>query len=209
MPNRLSTAKGETIEMILPDGSLIVLNSASTLEYPISFSGLRERKVTLSGEAYMEIAKDKSHPFIIETRGQQVEVLGTKFNVNSYPDENAVVTTLEEGAVRLNSGSFSAVLKPGQQASSSGGQIHVTKVDPAKAIAWTKDEFVFDGDIPSIMRQISRWYSVEVVISSDVPEEEFYAVLSRKNKLGDILQYFELTGRVHFEVQGRRIMVKK
>lgn len=222
--NTLSTANGEAFQVRLPDGSLVVLNAASSLTYPTNINLVDERKVKLRGEAYFEVAKammktegpahnagGKRKPFIVETDRQQVEVLGTQFNVNSYADELDTKTTLVEGVVKvasLGDVKHSSVLKPGQQALSRPDGFLVKDVNITQAIAWKNGTFDFDNeDIQSVMRKISRWYNVEVEFEGDVSRERFNGALSRKKNINQMLKMLESTGVVHFKIEGRRIIV--
>jgi transmembrane sensor len=222
--NTLSTANGETFQVRLPDGSLVVLNAASSLTYPTNINLVNERKVKLRGEAYFEVAKammkvegttnnaeGKRKPFIVETDRQQVEVLGTQFNVNSYADELDTKTTLVEGVVKvasLGTVKYSSVLKPGQQALSRPDGFLVKDVNITQAIAWKNGTFDFDNeDIQSVMRKISRWYNVEVEFEGNVSRERFNGALSRKKNIKQMLKMLESTGVVHFKIEERRIIV--
>ncbi|MDR6784977.1 transmembrane sensor [Pedobacter africanus] len=224
--NTLSTAKGETFQVRLPDGSLVVLNAASTLTYPTNLNRVNERKVELRGEAYFEVAKvmlqaegkanltkGKRKPFIVATDKQQVEVLGTQFNVNCYADEPDTKTTLAEGIVKvaaLGVVKHESVLKPGQQALSRAEGFLVKDVNINQVIAWKNGTFDFDNeDIQSVMRKISRWYNVEVEFRGDVSGERFNGALSREKNIGQMLKMLESTGVVHFKIEGRRIIVIK
>ncbi|SMC47218.1 FecR family protein [Pedobacter africanus] len=224
--NTLSTANGETFQVRLPDGSLVVLNAASSLTYPTNLNRVNERRVALRGEAYFEVAKvmlqpagaanntaGKRKPFIVATDKQQVEVLGTQFNVNSYADEPDTKTTLVEGMVKvagLGAVKHSSVLKPGQQALSRPEGFLVKEVNITQVIAWKNGTFDFDNeDIQGVMRKIARWYNVEVEFRGDVSGERFNGALSREKNIGQMLKMLESTGVVHFKIEGRRIIVIK
>ena len=208
--NTLTTARGETYRIRLPDGSMVWLNAASSLIYPVNLVDNGIRKVKLQGEGYFEIAKDKEHPFIVESRGQEVEVLGTHFNVQAYPEEPTSQTTLLEGAVKVSSGNGSRIIKPGQQAKLSGVSIRVEEVDTELAVAWKDNQFLFENqDLASIMRMISRWYNVDVNYTDDVMNEKFGGGLSRFDHVSKVLKSLEGTGSVHFKLQGRTIYVSK
>ncbi|MDN5284239.1 MAG: FecR family protein [Mucilaginibacter sp.] len=203
--NTLSTTNGEQFRVDLPDGTKVWLNAASSLKYAPSFAGMKERKVELTGEAYFEVAKDKTHPFIVKTQSQEVKVLGTHFNINSYSDESNVKTTLLEGSVIVND---KAVLKPGQESIlSATGELHVQEADLDVAIAWQKGEFKFkDVPLPIIMRQISRWYNLDVVYKGAVNNDTYNGVIDRKANLSRILKILE-RGGVRFRVQGKKLIV--
>jgi transmembrane sensor len=205
--NMLSTAKGETYQVILPDGSKVWLNAATTLKFPVSFTEVKERKVELKGEAYFEVAKDRLHPFIVASKGQQVEVLGTHFNISCYEDEDATKTTLLEGSVRTND----TLLKPGQQSILRGTELKVVPVDIELAMDWKNGDFIFKGeDFRTTMRKIARWYDVDIVYDADLKENiELGGWVSRESKLSEVLRRIELAGNVHFKVEGRRVLVTK
>jgi len=210
--NTLSTANGETYVVVLPDRSKVWLNAASSLKYPSSFTAASQRRVELAGEAYFEIAKDRAHPFIVKTAGQEVEVLGTHFNINSYGNEPVVKTTLLEGSVKVTSSAGGdVVLKPDQQAINTGKGITVLPVTGDDAIAWKNGLFVFeDESLESIMRKVERWYDVEVEYVAGVNQKELYfGSVSRYDKVSKVLDALKSTGGLHFEIQGRRILVKK
>lgn len=204
--NTLSTAKGETYQLRLPDGSLVWLNAASSLTYAANLNERGKRRVKLNGEGYFEIAKDKAHPFVVETRGQQLEVLGTHFNVSGYADESVTKTSLLEGSVQING---KTVLKPGEQASLNvGGKITVEQVDVDKAVAWKNGKFVFqEENIESIMRKLARWYNVEIVYQGDFSQRTFVGTISRYDDISKILDKISFTNAVRFKIEGRRIYV--
>ncbi|WP_316791117.1 FecR family protein [Pedobacter frigoris] len=207
--NTLSTANGETYQVILPDGSFVWLNAASRLTYPVSFSGKKERLVSLSGEAYFEIKKDKAHPFKVKSKEQEIEVLGTHFNVSCYEDEQLVKTTLLEGSVKISATEGTAVLKPGEQAIlASGKTLTVVQADLESAIAWKNGYFAFSKeDLKTIMQRISRWYDVDIVYKDKLSDDDFTGKVSRFGKINEVLEVLELTGLVHFKIEGRRIIV--
>ncbi len=214
--NTLSTAKGETFRVRLPDGTLVFLNAASSLTYATTLNLQKERRVTLSGEAYFEVAKIKqkelphmSAAFVVVTTHQQVEVLGTHFNINSYADEPVTKTTLVEGIVRVSNGELKKILQPGQQAIVKEEEgISIKPVNIQQAIAWKSGTFDFDNEnILSVMRKISRWYNVDVEFEGEVSAERFNGALSYKKNLSQVLKMLESTGVVHFKIQGRRVIV--
>ncbi len=207
--NTLTTVKGEQYQVRLPDGSTVWLNAASSLKYPVSFASVKQRRVELDGEAYFEVAKDKKHPFIVSSKGQQIEVLGTHFNINSYADEVSTKTTLLEGSVQING---RVLIKPGEQATGAGDQIEVSKADTEAATDWKNGDFIFNknDDFKSAMRKIARWYDVDIIYeSSAYTGMELRGWLSRKNTLSVVLQRIESTGKVHFKIEGRRVTVTK
>ena len=204
--NTIETPRGGQYQINLPDGSRIWLNAASSLRYPVVFSD-NERKVELKGEAYFEIAKNMASPFRVVSNNQIVEVLGTHFNINSYPEEGSVKTTLLEGSVKIQSGNKSAILRPGQQ-SQVGNSIIVTQADIYETVAWKNGKTQFsNADIKTIMRMLSRWYDVEVQYQSEMIETGFGGSVSRSKNISEILKLLELTGDVHFKIEGRMVTV--
>lgn len=210
--NTLRTPRGGLFQVTLPDGSRVWLNSASSLQYPAAFTGTN-RTVTLSGEAYFEIAADKSKPFLVNTATQQVQVLGTAFNINAYDDEGATRTTLLQGSVQValhtpGNGAAQQKLSPGKQAVATPAGITVQQPDLQQVMAWKEGEFRFSHlKITSIMRQIARWYDVEVEYQGPVPQNEFYGVIPRKEYVSQILKALTLTKNVHFVMKGNTIVV--
>lgn len=213
--NTIYTPRGGKYRVVLPDGSRVWLNSESSLRYPTLFER-SERKVTLTGEAYFEIATNKKVPFRVESNGQVVEVLGTHFNISSYENDAFVKTTLLEGSVRVirnASGGKKTVrlLKPGQQSlvDPAHSGITVENANMERAMAWKNGYFQFQNtSIEEVMREVSRWYDVEVVFPEKVPHEEFTGFISRKVKLSVVLKILEQGGGVSFSVQGRKVKVK-
>jgi transmembrane sensor len=204
----VSTPRGGNYQVNMPDGTKIWLNAASSVSFPATFSGA-ERSVKLVGEAYFEVAK-MNRPFIVTTVTQQVKVLGTHFNINSYTDEASTKTTLLEGSVKVSSLSSNEfrLLSPGQQSTVSGSSLKVQEVNTESAVAWKDNKFMFDGNhIEGIMRQISRWYDVDVVFKGNISKETFVGKISKFEQLSQVLDLIELTGLVHFKVEGRRITV--
>jgi transmembrane sensor len=208
--NTVETPNGGQFLVQLPDGSKVWLNAASSLKFPADFGGLDRRVVELTGEAYFEIAKDKSRPFIVKTDSQQVQVLGTHFNVNAYHDEPDVKTTLLEGAVKVAAINGQAiVLKPGEQAVWQAKQLNVQVADLDEAIAWKNGYFRFnDEKLQSVMRKLSRWYDVEVKYVGNPSMEEFTGKISRNKNISQVLKVLESTKAVHFKLEGRRITVQ-
>lgn len=211
--NTIETPRGGDYQINLPDGTKVWLNAASSLRFATAFSN-GERRVELRGEAYFEVAPNKSLPFRVATSGQLVEVTGTHFNINSYNDEPAVKTTLLEGSVKVTSlkNHQSKNLIPGQQAIVSSGDIDVvSNTDVTTAIAWKNDEFIFkNDDFRTEMRKIARWYDVEIVYDDSAPDNfELGGFISRKKDISAVFKLIELTGKVHFKIQGRRILVTR
>lgn len=209
--NAIETPRGGQFQVILPDGTHVWLNAASVLKYPVRFAKT-ERTVELVGEAYFEVAKDPAKPFILQTLDQKISVLGTHFNVNSYPDDKLHKTTLLEGAIRVNSnnGDQPLLLKPGQEYESGHGKAKVRQVDTQESVAWKNGEFVFtDESLESIMNKIARWYNVNVSYEQVDPATRFGGAVSRFSEISKVLEKLELTGEVRFRINGRRIIVTK
>jgi len=207
--NSINTPRGGEYQLHLEDGTVVWLNSASSITYPVAFNG-KERRVSISGEAYFEVAKNPHLPFIVEANGTEVKVLGTHFNVNAYADNDAVKTTLVEGAVEVSKNGQRALLKPDQQAIAGYGsnQIQVIKVDAMEALAWKNGIFLFNNlNIKLVMKEISRWYDIEVVYRGDVTHKTFGGTISRFENFEQLLKTLELTGAIHFKIEGRRVIV--
>ncbi|WEK18642.1 MAG: FecR family protein [Candidatus Pedobacter colombiensis] len=209
--NTVTTPKGGQYQIVLPDGTRVWLNAASTLSFPITFTDQTNRLVELKGEAYFEVSKNKAKPFIVKSDEQQVEVLGTHFNINAYHDEESTKTTLLEGSVKVaGKGMFGdeVVLKPNEQSILVGNKFSVIPVDPEMAIDWKNGYFSFNKEsLPAIMRKISRWYDVEIVYQDNYTGNDFTGIVSRKKQVTEVLDLLELTGLVHFKIEGRRITV--
>lgn len=198
----------------MPDGSLVWINASSKLRYPLQWAA-ESRQIELQGEAFFQvnpkIVSGKPVPFIVQTGEQQLEVLGTSFNINSY--EQDILTTLVEGEVKLwSSRSPEKKLAPNQQASfNKARETIVTKsVDPIYAIAWKNGSFAFENNnIQEVMSQLSRWYDVEVDYRNDVSDVRFSGTISRFEQINTVLRLIELTGSVRFQIEGRRIVVMR
>ncbi|HEY9197254.1 MAG TPA: FecR domain-containing protein, partial [Mucilaginibacter sp.] len=209
--NTMTTPRGGQYWVVLPDGSRVLLNAASSLTYPTAFNG-NERRVELTGEAYFEVAHNPAKPFRVSSSGQMVEVLGTHFNINAYQDEAAVKTTLLEGRVKVRAADKNKVrfLQPGQQSVVNAQTFEVNTVETDEAVAWKDGQFVFEGDnIQHIMRMISRWYDVEISYAGTPPDDNFGGNVSRFSNVSEVLKALQLTGKVRFQIEGRKITVSK
>lgn len=207
--NTLTTGNGETWHVNLPDGTTVWLNAASSIKYPSSFRGKAQRRITLIGEAFFRVAPDAQHPFIVQTDKQETEVLGTSFNITAYPDEQLTYTALVDGSVRVTAGGKQQVLQPGEGTLLNDGTLIKQKANLEEVTAWRDGYFNFyDQDMESIMRSIARWYDVEVVYEGKMTTERFNGAISRDKSIHSILSLLESTGFVHFEIQGRKIIVK-
>jgi ferric-dicitrate binding protein FerR (iron transport regulator) len=209
--NILSTSKGEVFQVHLADGTKVWLNAASKLIFDSKVIVNGRRRVTLEGEGYFEVNKDKSHPFIVTAGDQTIEVLGTHFNVNCYANEPVSTTTLLEGSVHVKAtNGKSRILKPGQFSSLAHGILNVDDADHESAVAWVNGKYILDGtSISQIMRMIERWYDVEVIFQDNIDDVKISGALSRYENMQTLLELIETTRKVHFKVQGRRIIVNK
>ncbi|WP_300600916.1 FecR domain-containing protein [Niabella sp.] len=211
--NVLATAKGETYILTLPDKSRVWLNAASSLTYSAALKKDGKRWVKLDGEAYFEIAKDPLHPFVVEAGGQEIQVLGTHFNVNSYQDESVVKTTLMEGSINVGIKGSDKItrLKPGQQSLLANGNFRVQSVDVEEAIAWKNGYFQFDGKtLETALSEIGRWYNVAIEYKDNSLRKRLLAgSISKYENVNNILKVMELTGALHFSLEGRKILVEK
>lgn len=207
--NTISTPKGGQYTIILSDGTKVILNSASSLTFPTVFKQ-KERFVELNGEAYFEVARNKDKHFKVVSGIQTVEVLGTHFNVNAYTDEERIKTTLLEGSVKVYTATNYTLIEPGEQAVLSkkeGNSIAKRRVSLSKETAWINGVFSFEGDdLKSVMRQISRWYDVDVEYEGVLNEEKYYGEISRNSKLSEVFKILELNN-VHFDVVGKTVRV--
>lgn len=211
--NTLTTTRGEQTKVRLPDGTLVFLNAESSLRYPNSFAKMEKRTVFLTGEGFFEVAKDKAHPFIVDTKGQSVEVLGTHFNINAYENSSAIKTTLLEGSVRISelSSKISKTLKPGQQAKVTNNLIDIAEVEVDDAVAWKNGKLIYDWEtLDMIMADVSRWYNVDVIFKDDsIKKEEFFISVNRWDKVSKLLKVIEKTKGVVFEIKGNQITVDR
>ncbi|MDR6784546.1 transmembrane sensor [Pedobacter africanus] len=209
--NTLTTAKGETYRVRLPDGSLVYLNAASSLTYSSALNERGKRSVRLDGEGYFEVSKDKKHPFVVETRGQSIEVLGTHFNVNAYKDEPQIATTLLEGSVKVSVKGKTQLIRPGQQVVNYGGRLQVNEVSLDDITDWKEGDFFLNHvDFKTAMRKIARWYDVVIVYDEAVPEDlESGGWMSRRNNLSTVLKAIEDTGLARFRIEGKTVHVFK
>lgn len=207
--NTLATPKGRQFQVKLSDGTLVWLNAGSSIRYPIAF-GSKERVVEVSGEAYFEVGEDPKRPFSVKAGQTEVEVLGTHFDVNSYDDEPALKATLLEGRIKISAPHASKLLIPGQQAQlqETGGISVVDNVDPGDVVAWKDGIFQFDeSDIHTVMRQLARWYDIDVQYQGSVAMH-FGGSISRNVNLSKVLEMLQKTGAVSFEIRGKTVIVR-
>lgn len=203
--NTLTTPRGGQFQIILPDGTKVWLNAASSLRYPTSFTG-GERKVEITGEAYFEVAKNAAMPFRVKMSDQAtVEVLGTHFNINAYADEAAIRATLLEGRIKV----MDVVLNPGEQAQITADVKVLRQVDTSAVMAWRYGLFNFEGqNLKEVMRQLSRWYDIEVIYEGTVPDIVFGGKMLRNINLSQLLKMLE-DAEVHFTLEeGRKLIIR-
>lgn len=209
--NTIQTPRGGQYQVLLPDGTKVWLNAASSLKYPESFVG-NTRNVELSGEAYFEVAKNKDLPFHVKSVNQDVEVIGTHFNINGYMDDRTIKTTLLEGSVKVSNFNSAKILKPGEQAiadRSGNSKIRITSdVDTDDETAWKNGLFQFnDADLKGILNQLERWYDIKIDYSS-VPNKRYNGMVPRKAKLSEVLKMLGKTGNIKFEIaEGKKLKV--
>ncbi len=203
----MSTPKGGQYCLSLPDGSKVWLNAASSIKFPVAFTG-KERKVWINGEAYFEVARNKQKPFIVAFDETEVKVLGTSFNVSSYNDESVNVTTLIEGSVSVQTAKDELILKPGEQATGKGNLKLNTKANIEQVMAWRNGAFDFnDQDFVACMRQLERWYDIRVVYDGPKPTAKFLGEVDRNLTLTQVLKVLEgVTAK--FRLEGRTLHVR-
>jgi transmembrane sensor len=206
--NTLTNPRGsKVIDMTLADGSHVWLNAGSSVTYPVAFVG-NQRKVSIIGEAYFEIAYNSTMPFFVSKGDVQVQVLGTHFNVNAYDDEIDIKVTLLEGSVEVRKGSSSGLLKPGQQAKITTEVKILNNVDLQQVMAWKDGNFKYSRtDLKVIMREIGRWYDVEVIYEGNIPVQLYNVGVPRTANVSEVLKGLEYTG-AHFSVEGKKIIVR-
>jgi ferric-dicitrate binding protein FerR (iron transport regulator) len=209
--NSIATPRGGEYQLVLSDGSKAWLNAASSLRFPATF-GSRERRVEITGEVYFEVARDASKPFIVNVAGKgEVTVVGTHFNINAYSDEESVKTTLLEGRVKVSSSLAARVISPGEQVRlTANGQLSLHKdVDLEQVIAWKNGRFNFsNADLLTILRQLARWYDVDLAFEGAVPQKRFAGELQRDLNLSEVLRVLE-RNNVHFRIDGKKLVVLK
>ncbi|MFN7279548.1 MAG: FecR family protein, partial [bacterium] len=207
--NTIRTPKGGQFKIELSDGSRVWLNAASSLRFPTNFAGTH-RIVQLTGEAYFEVKSNPKRPFTVEVGSLKVNATGTRFNINAYPDENGILTTLAEGNVRVRSINSDVSLKPEQEVLTepNGTMSPVRSADMETRLAWTNGKFIFNGaDVPAIMRQIGRWYDVDVRYLGPVKGETFTGMVSRQSDITRVLRIME-AGGIKFRIEKNVIMVE-
>jgi len=209
--NTIETPRGGQYQIKLPDGTKVWLNASSSLRYPAVFKAY-DRTVELKGEAYFEVTKDAKRPFKVNSGIQELEVLGTHFNVNAYADEPMIKTTLLEGSVHISKDKGTdrekeIILKPGQQSLCAANDIKVNTADMEEPVAWKNGYFKFnDENIEGILKKISRWYDVDIRYEGRMTDKIFNGKVSRYSNVSEVLQILQLTGAIQFKIEGRRII---
>lgn len=206
--NTLTTPRGGQFRLTLPDGTGVWLNAASSITYPTAFTGA-ERNVTVTGEVYFEVAQMANKPFMVTANHTAIQVLGTSFNINAYTDEATVNTTLLQGSIKVTAGAAGQVLQPGQQAqTTTNGSLQVLNhADTDQAIAWKNGSFNFNGKgLPEVMRQLARWYDIEVVFSGKVPVRKFGGEIQRSLPLSEVLEILQ-TMDVKFKIENEKKLI--
>jgi transmembrane sensor len=205
--NKINIPAGGQYQLVLPDGSKVWLNAKSSLQYPTSFEGKQQRNVELEGEAYFEITHNRRQPFIVKAGDQEIEVLGTHFNVNAYTDEPYKRTTLLEGSVQVSTGKKTILLRPGEQSQLSATGITVGGVNAEKAVAWKDGKMAFrKTDIRQVLREISRWYDIEIEYEGALPDYTISGEVPRTANLSGILKILSLSD-VHYKQHGRKLTI--
>ena len=206
--NTMTTPRARQYNLQLSDGTKVWLNASSSITFPTSFSG-KERKVSITGEVYFEVAKDKSRPFMVSVNDMQVNVLGTHFNVNAYEDEKSVNTTLFEGSVLIRKKNVSVLLKPGQQAEKqkSGTIVINNNVNLDQIIGWKNGTFFFENaSLEMVLRQLSRWYDIDIVFEKGIKPRIFEGEIQRNLQLSQVLKILENSG-IHLKIEGKTLRV--
>lgn len=209
--NTIATPNGGEYEVILPDGSHVWLNAASSIRFPAAFTG-NTRQVEINGEAYLEIVKNAKAPFIVVSGKHSVEVLGTAFNIHSYPKEENIATTLIKGSIRIAAGKNTKVLQPGQQSlvSRNAGDIRLAaEVNMEEVLAWRNGKFIFDDtNMKTVVSQLERWYDVSIDYTG-MEDYRFNGEISRNVSLSKVLKMMELTSNIHYKINDRNIYMTK
>lgn len=209
--NTFTTPKGHTYQLLLPDGTKIWLNTATSVRYPVVFA-TNERKISLTGEAYFEVARDVDKPFKVEAKGSLIEVLGTQFNVSAFEDDTRVITTLLEGAVDVSKNKQHVILKPGEQAvvDDKLRGIDRSTVDVRAATAWRNGYFRFDNEsIESIITKISRWYDIETVEYQGRFTDRFTGTFQRSKDVSVLFSHLEKIAPIRFDIKERGVVIMK
>ena len=208
--NTLIVPRGGEYELLLADGTRVWMNSESKLVYPVQFPGER-REVEMEGEVCFLVAKNERQPFIVKTKGVSVEVLGTFFNVEAYPENQAITTTLVEGRVNVSDGQRHYIMSPNQQVVAGEGEFVIRDVNAAEVVRWIEGMCYFsEASLENIMDKLARWYDVEVFFASESAKEAHFSLeIERYDNIATVLSKIEKTGRVKFKINGRIITVEE
>jgi len=209
----ITTPTGAQFEVLLPDGTAVWLNAESSLKFPETFVSVDARRISLTGEAYFEVAHDKTKPFYVSSKGQDIQVLGTHFNVNAYGNEKSVKTTLLEGSLRVTSKTDqqSVLLKPQEQAILDGNTLSVNSLKADDTASWKDGEYIFRNmPMEDVMRTVERWFGVKVSYQNDqVKKSLLGGTIVLSANLSDVLEILELSAGVQFKIEGRSVTVLK
>lgn len=208
--NTLTTKKGEQFPLILSDGTEVILDAASSITFPVSFTG-KQREVSITGQAYFKVVHNARQPFQVLVKGQTIRDIGTEFNINAYEDESSVKTTLLEGSVKVSKASNSVVLLPGQQSQVTDESNTITVIknaDVQSVEAWKNGMFQYNNaSIQEVMRQVARWYNVDIQYEGTLPQREFSGKMQRDLNASQVLDLLSFT-RIHFKIEGKKIIVR-
>ncbi|SEW52284.1 FecR family protein [Chitinophaga arvensicola] len=207
--NTMSTPRGRQFQMTLPDGTKVWLNAESVIRYPVAFNG-HERKVDITGEAYFDVKKDATRPFIVQGNNFIIQVLGTEFNINAYANDGAVKATLLTGSIKATTNSTTMQLTPGEQwVYTVPGQSPkiLQNADINHVMAWKNKRFSFNGNIRQIMNEVARWYNIELKYEGNIPDKELEGGFTREKELGKVLEILQAVGGVKFDLAGKTLIV--
>lgn len=207
--NTVTTPKGRQYALVLADGSKVWLNAASSITFPTAFTG-NERKVTVTGEVFFSVVHNRKMPFKVMANEEEIEDLGTEFNVNAYSDESSVATTLLAGAVKVSRGDKILKLSPGQQSvlDDKGSLTLNRDVNTEEIVAWKDGYFHFESaDLKTILRQFSRWYDIEVIYEGHITDRKFFGIVKRSNTLTKVLEMLQ-DNNIVYQIEGKKLIVK-
>lgn len=207
--NTITTPRGGRYAIRLADGTDVILDAESSITFPVAFNG-HERKVSVTGQVYFKVVHDERQPFRVMAKGQMVEDLGTSFNVNAYSDNPSLKVTLVEGKVNVGSKLKYVSMLPGEQAEVMDGQqnINVRKVDVNEVVAWREGWFVFHNEsIMNVLKEVSRWYDVDIKFAGPVNEKRFGGTISRYKEITEVLDNLKITGGINYKIEGRRVIL--
>jgi transmembrane sensor len=206
--NEISIPRKGFYQLVLPDGSKVWINSSSSIRYPTRFTG-KERRVSVTGETYFEVAKDHAHPFIVHVNGVDITAVGTAFNINAYENEAGMKITLTEGKINIDDATQHAAMEPGQQIFVRGGQWQFMQADASTVTAWTKNQFKLKNTkIEEVMRMAERWYDAQVIYEDQITDH-FTGTIDRNVPISHLLKLLAATGQVHFRIAADSIIVTR